>query len=206
MLLIGLTGGLASGKTTIARMFHGCGAHIIDADWLAREVVRPRKSAWKKIIQTFGKSILTPEQTLDREILARVVFGSPGKLKQLTDIIYPYVAREQGRRTREIQRKDPDAVIVYDAAMLIEARAHTRMDKVIVVKATRAIQITRACHRGKITKAEALRRLRHQMPLRDKLFYADYVIDGTLPLTQLRAVVHQLYQEFCRQACLSNMG
>ena len=180
MLLVGLTGGLASGKTTIARLFEQLGAHIINADVLARQVVQARKPAWKMIVKVFGKTILTAQQTLNREALAEIVFQTPSKLKELTDIIYPHVAREQARQTREIRFTIPNAVIIYDAAMLIEAQAHTRMDKVIVVKAARTTQIARARRRGGLTKAETVRRLRHQMPLGEKLRHADYVIDNQL--------------------------
>ena len=203
MLLVGLTGGLGSGKTTIAGMFEQLGAHIIDADALAREVVKVGKPALKMIAKEFGNSILTPQQTLSRKALAKVVFQTPGKLKRLTDILHPYIARAQARRTREICLRDPNAVIIYDAAMLIEAQAHKRMDMVIVVRTDRDTQIARASKRDGLTKAETIRRLRHQMPLRDKLRYADIVIDGTASLKQLRAVVCVLYEDFRKQACQS---
>ena len=200
MLLVGLTGGLASGKTTVARILGQRGAEIIDADLLAREVVEPGKPAWKDIVNTFGRSVLTPQGTVSREVLAKIVFGNSAKLKRLTNIIHPRVARERARLTRQIQLKDPKAVIVYDAAMLIEAGAHRRMDRVVVVKADRATQITRACQRGGLTKADALRRIHNQMSLRDKLYHADCVIDGTLPLTQLRPLLRDLYNQFQKQA------
>ncbi|UCE62981.1 MAG: dephospho-CoA kinase [Nitrospirota bacterium] len=206
MLLVGLTGGLGSGKTTIARMFEQLGAHIIDADALAREVVKAGNPALKMIVKGFGDSILTAQQTLNREALAKIVFQHPGKLKRLTDILYPHIARAQARRTRGIRLRDPNAVIVYDAAMLIEAQAHKRMDKVIVVRTDRDTQIARASQRDGLTKAEIVRRLRHQMPLREKLRYADIVIDGTVSLKQLRAVVRALYEDFHKQACQSQGG
>ena len=204
MLLVGLTGGLGSGKTTVARMMEKLGAHIIDADALAREVVKNHRPALKQVVKVFGSSILTVHQTLNRQALAKIVFQAPGKLKKLTNILYPHIAREQARRTRQIQLKDPDAVIIYDAAMLIEARAHKRMDTVIVVKADRSTQLARVCQRGGLTKSEAIRRLRHQMPLREKLHYADFVIDGTLSLKRLRVVVGELYETLRRQASQSN--
>jgi dephospho-CoA kinase len=201
MLLVGLTGGLGSGKTTVARMFEQFGAHIIDADALAREVVKAGKPALKMIVKVFGESILNAQHSLNREALAKIVFQRPGKLKRLTGILYPHIARAQARRTREIRLRNPHAVIIYDAAMLIEAQAHKRMDKVIVVRADRATQISRASQRDGLTKAETVRRLRHQMPLREKLRYADLVIDGTMSLKHLRAVVCNLYEDFSKQAC-----
>ena len=200
MLLVGLTGGLASGKTTIARIFKSYGAKVIDADDLAREVTQKGRPAWKAIVKSFGKSILNSEQTIDRSSLAKIVFQNSAKLKKLTGIIYPRVAREQARRVRQFRLTDPEAVIIYDAAMLIEAHAHQRMDQIIVVKANRATQILRACRRSGFTKANALRRIHNQMPIREKLRYADYVIDGTLPLRQLRATVKTLYTLFHEQA------
>ena len=200
MLLVGLTGGLASGKTTVAQMFESYGARVIDADILTREIVQRGKPAWKAIVKTFGKSILTSANTINREALAKIVFQNSTKLKKLTDIIYPEVAREQARLTRQSKRTNPQAVIIYDAAMLIEAGAHRRMDQIIVVKADRATQIARASRRGGLTKAEALRRLRHQLPLREKIRYADHVIDGTLPLNRLRRLVRNLSCRFHEQA------
>ena len=200
MLLVGLTGGLASGKTTIARIFQSYGAKVIDADDLVREVTKKGRPAWKAIVKSFGKSILNSDQSIDRSSLAKIVFQHSDKLRTLTDIIYPRVAREQGRLVRQFKRNDPHAVIVYDAAMLIEAQAHQRMDQVIVVKSNRPTQITRACRRGGLTRAEALRRIQHQMPTREKLRYADYIIDGTLPVRQLRSIVKALYTLFHKQA------
>lgn len=200
MLMVGLTGGLGSGKTTVAGMFQQLGAHIIDADALAREVVEAGKPALKLIVRVFGNSILTAQKTLDRQALAKIVFHKTEKLKQLTGLLYPYIARAQARRAREIQLKNPHAVIIYDAAMLIESQAYQRMDKVIVVRADRATQIARASQRDGLTKAETVRRLRFQMPLREKIRYADYVIDGTLPLNQLGKVVRELYEDFRKQA------
>ena len=204
MLIVGLTGGLASGKTTVAKLFESCGAKVIDADILARQVVRPGKAAWKDIVRSFGKSIQTSKKTLDRTALARTVFRDPVKLKRLTDIIHPRVAREQARVTRQITARNPRAVIVYDAALLIEAGAHRRMDAVIVVKADRTTQIARACRRGGLTRAQAEERIRNQMPLRKKLQYADYIIDGTLPLSQLRKMVRDLFLIFQEQARYRN--
>ncbi|GJL66219.1 MAG: dephospho-CoA kinase [Nitrospirales bacterium] len=196
MLIVGLTGGLASGKTTIAQIFQQCGAEIIDADRLTREVVKPRRAAWKDIIHTFGRAMLTEQHTVNRAALARQVFGRPRKLKQLTNILHPRVAREQARAVRRIYRENPEAVIIYDAAMLIESEAYKRMDRVIVVKAPQHMQVQRACQRTGMSRIEATRRIQHQMPLRKKIQYADHVINGALPLPHIRPVVRSLYRHF----------
>ncbi len=200
MLIVGLTGGLASGKTTIAQLFQQFGATVIDADHLTRIVVQPRRAAWKDIIRTFGRTILTDQQIVNRSALAKRVFGHPRKLKQLTNILYPRVAREQARLTRQIAQENPGAVVIYDAAMLIESGAYRRMNQIVVVKATQHIQIQRASHRTGMSKAEATRRIQHQMPLRKKVRYADHIIDGTLPIRQLRPIVQELYSNFQQQA------
>ena len=200
MLLVGLTGGLGSGKTTVAGMFKQLGAQIIEADVLAREAVGTGKPALTKIVKVFGKSVLNDQRTLNREALAKIVFHNPTKLKRLTNILFPHIAQAQARRTREIRLKNPDAVIIYDAPMLIEAQAHKRMDKVMVIRTDRATQIARASIRDGLTKAEIVRRLRNQMPLREKLRYADIVIDGTLSLKELRTIVRNLYEDFRKLA------
>ena len=189
MVVVGLTGGLASGKTTVANMFQSLGAKIIDADQLARDVVKPGKAAWRDIVKEFGPQVLAEDHTINRQALADIVFKSPKKLDVLQTIIHPRVAREQAKQAKIIQHDSPHAVIIYDAALLLEAGAHTRMDHVIVVTADRSTQLARACRRDGVTKAQALRRIRRQMPLRHKLDYADAVLDGTWPRARLRRAV-----------------
>lgn len=200
MVIVGLTGGLASGKSTIAEMFHALGAQVIDADQLCREVVQPGKPAWRNIKQHFGRQVLNTDGTLNREALAKEVFQDPAQLQVLQGFIHPRVAREQARLARAIQQHSPEAVIVYDAALLIEAGAHRRMDHVIVVKADRETQIRRACRRNGLTKTQALHRIRQQLPIRQKLSYADTVLDGTWPRSRLRHSVQALYRTYRAEA------
>ena len=202
MILVGITGGLASGKTTVAVLFQECGAFVIQADQLARTVVEPGKTAWKEIVKTFGSRILQADRTLDRTALANLVFHHPRKLSVLHRIVHPRVAREQVRQTNAVARQHPNAVIIYDAALLIEARAHERMDRIILVTANQPIQIQRARQRDGLTKREALARIRAQLPLRTKRRFADYILNGTLPIARLRPQVRQLYQEFLQEAAM----
>ena len=200
MIVAGLTGGLAAGKSTVARLFKNCGAVVLDADVLARTVVQPGKPGWRDIVRTYGKGVLRADRSLDRPPLARIVFRSPPKLHTLNAIVHPRVAREQARLTREAARKDPRAVVIYDAPLLIEAGAHRRMDRIIVIHADRETQITRLRERNHLTRPEALRRIRSQMPLAQKVKLADYVIDGTLPVAQLRGEVTHIFSELQRLA------
>jgi len=200
MLQVGLTGGIATGKSTVSRLLVACGARLIDADALAREAVAPGQPALRKIAETFGSEMLRPDGTLDRDRLGKMVFGDPKQLEKLNAIVHPYVAVAQEQRSREISGKDPHAVIVYDAALLIEAGAHTRMDRIIVVTADEQTQLARLRARDHLSTEEAMRRIAAQMPLAEKVKAADYVIDGTLPLEQLRKEVQRIYDELKRHA------
>jgi len=194
MTLVGLTGGIATGKSTVAGMFKRCGAVVIDADALAREVVQPGKPAWREIVKAFGKTVLNPDRTLNRPALGTKVFGHPAKLRQLEHMIHPRVAREQRRLTRQAVRKDPNAVVIYDVPLLFEAGIDERVDTTIVVTADRETQIARLKKRNGLSRAEALRRIKSQMPLTEKCRRADYTLDGTLPLPQLKQQVRLLHR------------
>ena len=192
MILVGLTGGVATGKSTVAKMFKRCGAVVIDADQLAHDVVKPGKPAWLEIVKTFGKAVLTPDRTLNRRELGAVVFGNRTKLRQLEQIIHPRVAREQARLTKQAARKDPHAVVIYDVPLLFEAGIDKRVDHTIVVTANRETQIARLKKRNGLSRAEALRRIRSQMPLAKKIQRADHVLNGTLSRPSLRQQVSLL--------------
>ena len=192
MILVGLTGGVATGKSTVAKMFKRCGAVIIDADQLAHDVVKPGKPAWLEIVKTFGRAVLNPDRTLNRRELGAVVFGSRTKLRQLEQIIHPRVAREQARLTKQAARKDPHAVVIYDVPLLFEAGIDKRVDHTIVVTANRETQIARLKKRNGLSRAEAIRRIRSQMPLAKKIQRADHVLNGTLSRPSLRQQVSLL--------------
>ena len=192
MLLVGLTGGVATGKSTVAKMFKQCGAIVIDADELARDVVKPGKAAWREIANTFGKTVLTPDRTINRQALGTIVFGNRAKLRRLEQIIHPRVEREQARLTRQAARKDPNAVVIYDVPLLFEAGVDKRVDTIIVVTANRETQIARLKKRNGLSRAEAIRRIRSQMPLAKKVQRAAHVIQGTLPRPSLRRQVDRL--------------
>jgi dephospho-CoA kinase len=193
MILVGLTGGIATGKTTVANMFMRCGAVVIDADALAREVVRPGKPAWREIVKTFGRNVLNSDRTINRQTLGHIVFRSRVKLRLLERIIHPRVAQLQAQLTKQAARKSPDAVVIYDVPLLFEAGIHKRFDKTIVVTADRKKQIARLRTRNGLTRAVALQRIRSQMPLSKKVQKADYVLDGTLSKSVLRRTVRHLY-------------
>jgi dephospho-CoA kinase len=195
MILIGLTGGVATGKSTVAKMFKQCGAVVIDADELARDVVKPGKPAWREIVKTFGKGLLNPDRTINRPALGTAVFRNKTKLHQLERIIHPRVAREQARLTRLAARKNPHAIVIYDVPLLFEAGVDKRVDKIIVVSADRETQIARLKKRNGLSRTEAIRRIRNQIRLTEKIRRADYSLDGTIRRELLAKNVLHIFQK-----------
>jgi dephospho-CoA kinase len=195
MILIGLTGSVATGKSTVAKMFKKCGAIVIDADELAREVVQPGKPAWREIVRTFGRRILNLDRTIDRHALGAIVFHDKKKLRHLERIIHPRVAHEQIRLTKQAAKNDPKAVVIYDVPLLFETGIDKRVDKTVVVAATRETQILRLKNRNGLTRAEALRRIRSQMPLAMKRLRADYILDGTKNRESLSRDISRLFED-----------
>ena len=191
MILVGLTGGVATGKSTVAKMFKRCGAVVIDADELARDAVKPGKPAWREIVELFGKAVLNQDRSLNRQALGSIVFRNRTKRRQLERIIHPRVAREQVRLTKAIARKDPKAVVIYEVPLLFEAGVDKRVDKIIVVTADRETQIARLKKRNGLSRAEAIRRVKSQMPLAKKIERADHILSGILPRPSLRRHVGQ---------------
>jgi dephospho-CoA kinase len=192
MILVGLTGGVATGKSTVAKMFKQCGAAVINADLLARQAVEPDKPAWRAIVKQFGKTVLNQDRSLDRQALGSIVFHNPKKRRQLERIIHPRVAREQQRLVRRIAKGKPRAVVIYEVPLLFEVGVDKRVDKTIVVTADRKTQIARLKKRNGLSGAEAIRRIRSQMPLAKKIQRADHVLNGTLHRPSLRRQVGQL--------------
>jgi dephospho-CoA kinase len=170
MLIAGLTGGMACGKSFVANALREMGAYVIEADELGHEVLGPGGEARAQALEEFGET--------DRAKLAAMVFGHPELLAKLNAIVHPAVRARVGRCIEEIGACDPHAVIVYVAAILIESGGLKGMDKLIVVTCSRDQQIARAMERPGATQASVLARLKHQMPIAEKVARADYVIDA----------------------------
>ena len=194
MILVGLTGGVATGKSTVAKMFEQCGAAVIKADLLARQVVEPGKPAWRAIVKLFGKTVLNQDRSLDRQALGSIVFCNRTKRRQLERIIHPRVAREQQRLVHRVAKRKPHAVVIYEVPLLFEAGVDKRVDKIIVVTADHETQIARLKKRNGLSRAEAIRRISSQMPLAKKRQRADHVLIGALSRPSLRRQVSQLFE------------
>jgi dephospho-CoA kinase len=175
-MLIGLTGGIASGKSLAAKELKRLGAHLIDADEIAREAARPGLPAYHDVIKEFGEEILNRDKTINRKILGKIVFANPKLRKKLEQITHPRILDEIDKRILVIQDKDPKTIIIIDAALLIEVGLHKKMDKVIVVYADEKTQIERLMKRDGLTRDEAGNRISAQMPLTEKVKFADFVV------------------------------
>ena len=195
MILVGLTGGIATGKSTVADLFRQFGAAVIDADQLARDVVQPGKPAWREIVKCFGKGVLLPDRTIDRPALGSIVFRNRRKLRRLERIIHPRVAREQQRQARRVARRTPDAIIIYEVPLLFEAGVNTRVNKIIVVTADRETQVARLKRRNGLTRRQAFQRIKSQMPLAEKARRADIVLDGTKSKSFLSREIRRIVRD-----------
>lgn len=195
---VGLTGGIASGKSTVSNFFRALGAQIIDADILAREVVEPEKPSWQEIVDFFGKNILLPNGHIDRKKLGAMVFQDPVKREALNRIVHPRVLEEENRLYRDLRSRYPDAVIIIDAALLIEAGYSKRLSKLIVVYVDAQTQLQRLMARDGISAEEAWSRIHSQMPLIEKVKYADYVVDNRGSLEETRRQVEEIYQKLMK--------
>jgi len=174
-LLIGLTGGIASGKSKISLFLKSQGAVIIDADEIARHVVEPLSSAWKNIVEVWGTDILRPDQSLDRQKLASIVFSDKNELEKLNNITHPEIIREIKER---ISREPAGTLMVLDAPLLIESGLFAIVDYVWLVSVTEATQIKRLMERDGMTIEAAQKRISMQMPLEEKKEYAHVIIDN----------------------------
>jgi dephospho-CoA kinase len=200
MLIVGLTGGVASGKTAISQILKEEGAYLIDADQIARELVQPHTATWNELIKVFGKEILQEDGSIHRKRLAAKVFSDPEQRNLLNQILHPRIKTEMNKRVKEIGQKDPNAIVVIDAALLIELRDHQEMDKVIVVTSTEKQQIERLKKRDGVNQEEAQRVLSSQMPLEGKMKVADFLIQNEGSFEETRRRVKEVFQELKRIA------
>ncbi len=196
MLIVGVTGGVGSGKTTVSRMFEQEGAYVIDADQIARELVKPKRTAWREIVRAFGKEVLEKEGSIDRRRLAEIAFLNSEKRDVLNKILHPRIKREMEKRARDIGRKDPEAVVILDVPLLVETGYHREMDRVVVVTSTEKKQMERMKKRAGMSEEETRRIISSQMRIEEKVKVADFVIrnEGSLETTrrEVREIFHAL--------------
>jgi len=194
-LLLGVTGGIATGKTAVANMLEEMGAPIIDFDVLARKVVEPEEPAWKEIVSFFGEQVLQEDRTLDRKKISGIVFSDIEKRKKLESFTHPRIGEEFMKQVDEITSKTPDAVIQVVIPLLIEGHMQHMFDKILVVYTPRETQIERLALRDGISKQEAENIIASQLPIDEKLGYADFVVNNKKTLDDARKQVEDLWQD-----------
>jgi dephospho-CoA kinase len=177
MLRIGLTGGLATGKSFVGGILKGLGCHLLKADELGHLVLQPGGEAFEAAVQAFGPDILDPNGAIDRRALGSVVFQDPAKLTLLNSLVHPAVIAREEQWLHRVEASASRALAVVEAAILIETGSYKRFQKIILTVCTDEQQIERAMKRDGMARDEVLDRLRRQMPLEEKRKYADYVID-----------------------------
>jgi dephospho-CoA kinase len=192
-LLVGLTGGIATGKSTVSAMFRALGCVIIDADLLAREVVEPGEPALADIVRDFGPGVVTADGRLDRQALGAVVFGDADRRRRLEAITHPRIRERFDHRLQTLADEGFDGVVIFDAAVIVESGNWKTMDRLVVVVTDDATQLARLQARDGLSREEALRRIGSQMPLREKARLAHYVIDNSGDRAATEAQVRQVY-------------
>ena len=191
---IGLTGGIASGKSTVAKLFQKKGAYLIDFDVLVRSVEEPGAPAWKRIVENFGTEILSEDGTIDREKLGAIVFRDKEKLEKLNGIVHPLVFEEWERQIADIKKKNPDAIVISDIPLLIEVGKVDEVDLVVLVYISQEEQIRRLMERDGCNREDALVRIDSQMSIDEKLWYSDFVVDNGSSLEETVEQVDDIWE------------
>jgi len=189
MLLVGLTGGFGSGKSTVAKILADLGLRVVSADSLAREVCEPGKPAFDDTVEAFGRQVVSEDGTLNRRRLGDIVFADSALLNELNSIVHPRVIAREQELLKQIEESDPDAIVVLDVPLLIEAERHHLVDFLVVVDAQTEQRFERLEKQyGDLDHAAVQSRMKHQTPLEEKVKIADFVVDnsGTPELTRMQ--------------------
>ncbi|MGD8970451.1 MAG: dephospho-CoA kinase [Desulfobacterales bacterium] len=203
MIVAGLTGGIGTGKSTVAAVFAEAGAVIIDADEIARNVVAKGRPAWCRIVAHFGRDILLPDGDIDRKKLGAIIFNDAQQKAHLDRIVHPHVISETEQQLKEIERVQPQAVVILDVPLLIEAGMDRDLDEVIVVYTPEAVQLKRVMRRDRLTAAEGLSRIRSQMPIEEKKMRGTVVIDNNASPAITRKRVLEVFADLQQRSCRS---
>lgn len=209
MLKVGLTGGIASGKSVVGEMFVALGAHLIQADAIAHQLMQPGEAVYQEVVRHFGSGILNPDATVNRARLAEAAFGASAenkssRIEELNHIVHPAVISRQDEWMDEVGRKNPQAIAIVEAALILEAGASQRFDQLVVVTCHPEQRIQRWAARVGVdeetARREVARRMAAQLPDEDKIKAAQYVIDNSGSLDETRKQVAKVYAELKRAA------
>jgi dephospho-CoA kinase len=211
LLKVGLTGGIASGKSVVGEMLAGMGAHVVQADMVAHELMQPGQPVYEEVVRRFGRGILDPDGRVNRPRLAEAAFGDSAtgrasRIEELNQIVHPAVINKQDEWMAEIGRREPEAVTVVEAALIFEAGASQRFDRLIVVTCRPKQRVRRWARKVRIdeesARAEVSRRMSAQLPDEKKIEAADYIIDNSGSLDDTRRQVSEVYTKLREEAIL----
>jgi dephospho-CoA kinase len=200
MLVAGLTGGIATGKSTVATLFQRDGAMVVDADAIARRVVSPGQPAWQSIKATFGRRVIKPDGTLDRPLLGDLVFKDEKLRRQLEKIVHPRVRDEMNREVARIIAASPEALVILDIPLLFESGWTEGLSEIIVVYLPMAVQIERLMQRDGLDAKAARARVRAQIPIEEKRRLGTRVIDNSGDLSHTAAQATKIFKELAQRA------
>jgi dephospho-CoA kinase len=195
VIVAGLTGGIATGKSTVSAFLEQAGAVIVDADKIARHLVRKGQPAWQKIVDAFGLSILLPDGELDRSRLGEIIFNDPHQKRILNRIVHPEVGSETAVQLAEIEKNQPDSLVILDVPLLIESGMNAGLSEIIVVVIPEPLQIERLMHRDNLSQEQALARMRSQMPIDEKRKHATRLIDNSGSRENTRRQTMDIYRQ-----------
>jgi dephospho-CoA kinase len=209
LLKVGLTGGIASGKSVVGEMFVALGAHLVQADAIAHELMQPGEAVYREVVRHFGEGILDPDGSVNRARLAEAAFGAPGadkpsRIQELNHIVHPTVIRRQEEWMEEVGRRNPQAIAMVEAALILEAGAAKRFDRLVVVTCRPEQRVRRWAARVGVdeetARREVGRRMAAQFPDEEKVNAADYVIDNSGSLDETQVRVREVQGELKRAA------
>lgn len=195
MLRVGLTGGIASGKSTVGRMFAELGCRVIESDLITRRLFEPGDPVNKAVAAAFGPRIVASDGSIDRAVLGEIVFSNPEMRQKLNDIVHPAIKRRQADFLASVEEEDPHAIGIVEAALIIEVGNHSNYDKVILVTCSPEMQRRRLRERSSLTDEQIEARIASQMPIEEKLKYADFVIDNSGDLGTTRQQVQEVHRQ-----------
>ncbi len=204
MLKVGLTGGMGVGKSHVCKIFTQLGCYVFDADQVARDVVNPGNPGYEKVVAAFGQEILNSDGIIDRAQLGQIIFNDKTKREKLNELLHPIIIDEQNKLMLGVLAKDPQAIVIMDAALMIETGSYKRFDKLIVVFCDQETQIERVMKRNGFSRDQAEVRIKTQMPTEEKRRYADIEIDTSGSYEQTDKRVREVYQELQALAALHN--
>jgi dephospho-CoA kinase len=192
-MLLGLTGSIATGKSTVAMMFRERGAVLVDADRVAREVVEPGREGLRRVVEHFGQEMLDENGCLNRSKLGELIFRDHKAREKLNSLLHPLIMREMKEMTRRVWERDPRAIVIWDVPLLIEENLTQFVEQVIVVYVPEPVQLKRLMERNHLTESEAMARIRSQLSIEEKKKVADYLIDNSGSLEETESQVDRLW-------------